>query len=156
MARVTIKRSKQLSDKLKALRVATQKPVRAALGAAAQDMVEMMRRLAPDGPGAGEYDLKGTIDWHFGAAEGGGSDAVSGRSVATRATITAGDAKNPEARWMEFGTPPHENEGKFAGTENPGVRARPYFFPSYRALKKQAKAKVQRAITKAVKEVASR
>ncbi len=156
MARVTIKRSKQLSDKLKALRVATQAPVRAALGSAAQDMVDMMKGLVPDGPGTGDRDLKGTIKYHFGAAEGGGSDAVTGRSAATRATITAGDAKNPEARWIEFGTQPHTNAGTFAGTENPGTPARPYFFPSYRALKKSAKAKVQRAITKAVKDIAAR
>lgn len=156
MARVTIRRSKHLSDKLKALRVATQGPVRAALGAAAQDMVDMMKRLVPDGPGSGEYDLKGTIRYRFGAAEGGGSDSQSGRSGATRVTIVAGDDKNPEARWIEFGTRPFTNAGTFAGTENPGTRAQPYFFPSYRALKKQAKSRVNRAITKAVKEVAAR
>lgn len=153
MARVTVRGSKQLQDKLKALRVKTQPKVRAALAAAATEMVAMMKRQVPDGPGTGERDLGNSIKWHFGAEEGGGSDAVTGRSAATRVTIMAGDAKNPEARWVEFGTAPHVNQGIRPGTQNPGTPPRPYFFPSYRALRKRAKSKIAKSIREAVREV---
>jgi hypothetical protein len=156
MAKVRIQRSKQLSDKLKALRVETQKPVRAALADVATDIVGMMTRLVPDGPGKGAYDLGQSIKWNFGADEGGGSDANSGRSAATRVVITAGDKLNPEAKWVEFGTPPRINAGIYAGTQHPGTPPQPFFFPSYRAHKKAAKTKIGRAVVKAVKEVAKR
>lgn len=154
MARVVIRRSKQLSDKLKALRQNTQPRVRAALAEGAGEMVAMMKRLAPDGPGTGDRDLKGTIKWRFGAPEGGGSDAKTGRSASTRATIVAGDDKNPEARWQEFGTASHPQGGMFKGTRHPGVRAQPYFFPSYRALRKRAKQLITKAIRNAILDVA--
>jgi HK97 gp10 family phage protein len=40
------------------------------------------------------------------------------------------------ARLVEFGTPPHLNKGMFPGTQHPGTRPRPFFFPAYRALGK--------------------
>lgn len=153
MARVTVRGSKQLQDKLKALRQKTQPKVRAALGEAATEIVAMMKRLVPDGPGEGEFDLGNSIKWHFGAEEGGGSDAKTGRSASTTATITAGDAKNFEARYVEFGTAPHVQGGSRPGTQHPGTKAQPYFFPSYRALKKRAKSLVAKSIRAAVKEV---
>lgn len=154
MASVTVRGSKQLQNKLKALRHKTQGKVRGGLAEAANEMVAMMKRQVPDGPGTGEFDLKGTIKWHFGAEEGGGSDAKTGRSASTTAVITAGDDKNPEARWVEFGTAPHINQGSRPGTQNPGTAKRPYFFSSYRALKKRAKQLVRKSIKEAVKEVA--
>ncbi len=154
MARVTVRGSKELNNKLKALREKTQGKVREGLAEAATEMVGMMKRLVPDGPGTGEFDLKGTIKWHFGADEGGDSDAKTGRSASTTAIITAGDEKNPEARWVEFGTAPHINQGDAPGTQNPGTRPRPYFFVSYRALRKRAKQLVRKSINDAVREVA--
>ena len=153
MARVTIRGSKQLQNKLKLLRQRTQGKVREGLAAGATEIVAMMKRQVPDGPGTGERDLKGTIKWHFGAEEGGGSDAKTGRSASTRATITAGDAKNPEARWVEFGTAPHVQGGSRPGTQHPGTAKRPYFFSSYRALRKRAKSLVAKSIKEAVRSV---
>lgn len=154
LARVTVRGSKQLNDKLKALRQKTQGHVRKGLAEAAGEMVAMMKRQVPDGPGTGIYDLKGTIKWHFGAEEGGGSDAKTGRSASTTAIITAGDEHNIEARWVEFGTAPHINQGSRPGTQNPGTAPRPYFFTSYRALKRRAKQLVRKSINEAVREVA--
>ncbi|WP_461222623.1 hypothetical protein [Methylobacterium sp. CM6247] len=56
---------------------------------------------------------------------------------------------------MEFGTAPHINGGLFAGTQNPGAKAQPFFYPLYRAYKKRVKARVFRATTKAAKAIAS-
>lgn len=153
MARVTVRGSKQLNDKLKALRQKTQGKVRAALGEAATEMVAMMKRQVPDGPGTGERDLGNSIKWRFGAEEGGGSDAVTGKSASTRVTITAGDEHNIEARWVEFGTAPHPQGGSRPGTDHPGTSPQPFFFPSYRALRKRAKAMVAKSIREAVREV---
>lgn len=155
MARVRVIRSDALTRKIKKLRQNTQAPVRAALAQGAEDIVSMAKRLAPDGPGTGERDLKGTIRWRFGAEAGGGSDAKTGRSASTSVTIMAGDENNPEAKWMEFGTAPHENQGKFKGTMNPGVSPQPYFFPSYRANKKNIQKLIRMAIRNAIKSAAS-
>lgn len=152
MAKVRILRSKQFTEKLRKLRQNTQPHVRAALAEGARDIVAMAQRLVPDGPGTGERDLKGTIKWRFGAEEGGGSDAKTGRSAATTVHITAGDDKNPEARWIEFGTAPFTNEGIYKGTANPGITAQPYFFPAYRANKKPIKRAISQAIRRAIKE----
>lgn len=154
MARVTVRGSKQLQDKLKALRQKTQGKVRGGLAKAADEMVAMMKRQVPDGPGTGDRDLGNSIKWRFGAEEGGGSDAKTGRSASTTAIISAGDEKNPEAAWVEFGTAPRVNGGSRPGTQHPGTTAKPYFFTSYRALKGRAKQLVGKSIREAVKEVA--
>ena len=158
MAKVTILRSKQLTAKLRALRQATQVPVRKALADAADEMVVQMRTIVPDDPRTQgpPYDLKSTIKWRFQGEQGGGSDAKTGKSAATSVTITAGDEKNPEARWLEFGTKPHVNKGEFAGSVNPGIAPRGYFFGTYRRYKAAAKRKINAAIRKAVRDVAAK
>lgn len=152
MARVYISRVPQLTAKLKALRERTQPKVRAALAEGATEIVAMMKRQVPDGPGTGVRDLGNSIKWHFGAEEGGGSDEKTGRSAATTVTITAGDQFNPEARWVEFGTAPHINQGEMPGTQNPGTPPRPFFFTSYRASRRRAKSLVNKAIREAVRD----
>lgn len=154
MARVFVSRSRQLTEKLRKLREATQAPVRDALAAAGGEIVSMAKRLAPDGPGTGEYDLKSTIRWYFGGELGGATNTTTGRSGSTSVRVVAGDSKNPEATWMEFGTSPHINAGEYAGTVNPGVTPRPYFFPAYRANKAKARRMLNAAIRKAVRDVA--
>lgn len=69
--------------------------------------------------------------------------------------VTAGDDKAFYARMVEFGTSPHINEGQFPGTQNPGRRATPFFYPGYRAERKSVKSRISRAIRKSAKEVAS-
>ncbi|PBB94969.1 HK97 gp10 family phage protein [Mesorhizobium sp. WSM3862] len=70
-------------------------------------------------------------------------------------------------RFLEFGTAPHVIKGKnggnvvFAGSDgglvsvpsvaHPGSRAHPHVFYTWKALRKVAKAKISRAISKAVK-----
>ena len=78
-----------------------------------------------------------------------------------RISIYAGDDKAFYARWIEFGTKPH-NVAKGGGNKghrgeahlHPGTRAYPFFFPSYRANQKKMKSRVNRAINKAAKQVA--
>lgn len=65
--------------------------------------------------------------------------------------LVAGDAKAFYAAFIEFGTAPHAQGGRFKGTQHPGTRAQPYFFPPYRALRRRYKARVTRAMRKVIK-----
>lgn len=149
MARTTVYRSKQLSDKLKRIRDQTKDVVRAAMAREMEGLVATMKRYVPDGVGTGDRDLGESIRWKFGDADGAAS--TSGRSNATSAVALAGDRNNPEARWVEFGTAPHVNAGQFAGTLHPGTAPQPFFFPAYRARKKGIKRAINKAIRDAIK-----
>lgn len=70
-------------------------------------------------------------------------------------TITAGNTAVRYAHLVEFGTSPHKNGGKFAGTDHPGTNAQPFFYPGYRANKKQVKALLRKALKKGIKEASS-
>lgn len=54
--------------------------------------------------------------------------------------VQAGGKKAPHARWLEFGTTK--------------MRARPYFYPAYRALRKRIRGRASRASKKAAEKVA--
>ncbi len=56
------------------------------------------------------------------------------------------------APFVEFGTAPHVNAGEFPGTENPGIKAEPFWFPGYRARRKDVQAKINRAARKGIKD----
>lgn len=55
------------------------------------------------------------------------------------------------APWEEFGTAPHEQGGRFEGTMHPGTPARPSFYPGFRAMKKRAQNKINRAARQGIK-----
>lgn len=69
-------------------------------------------------------------------------------------SITAGNKEAYWARWEEFGTAPHINGGRFAGSDHPGTAPRPFFYPPVRALKRRVKSRITRATKKAAREVA--
>lgn len=154
MARVYLKGLPQLKNKLIRLRKETIDKVRAAMEAAASEITDMMRRLVPVDYG----DLRDSIGWTWGDAPKGSismSHTIAGHTI----TIFAGNQTAFYARWVEFGTRPHNvakggGNKSFSGTPipHPGSAARPFFFPSYRANKKQVKAMIRKAITSAVRE----
>jgi hypothetical protein len=43
----------------------------------------------------------------------------------------------------------------YPGTFNPGAKAQPFFYVSWRAKRRSARARVSRAITKAAKQIAA-
>jgi hypothetical protein len=67
--------------------------------------------------------------------------------------ISAGNSKVRYAHLIEFGTAPHINGGVFAGTEHPGTQAQPFFYPTYRRLRRRARSRISRAVTKAIKQL---
>jgi HK97 gp10 family phage protein len=158
----------RLSAKLKKLPTAVRSEIRQALAEGADEMVATMRGLAPVSPsGSHGWEpgmLRSSIVATFGAGGAPAYAAFQGRKGrrAIRSndpdlsvTISAGDTHVRYAHLVEFGTKPHPQGGKFAGTQHPGTAARPFFYPGYRANKKKVKARISRAITRAAKRVAA-
>lgn len=137
----------ELRKKLEKLKRNTEPHVRVAMEAAAETITDTMRRLVPVDKG----DLRDSIGWTWGDAPRG---SISMSHSVGRMTITifAGDEKAFYARWVEFGTAPHANEGRFQGTEHPGTIAQPFFYPAYRAHKKTVLAGMRKAIRNSVKQ----
>lgn len=126
---------------------------RGAMEQGAEEMVQMMRRLAPVDDG----ELRASINWTWGDAPPGtfavtqikGGKRAGQDVAALRVTIYANakDAKGrPYASWVEFGTKRQTLQGEKQ------IGANPYFYPSYRALRKRVMGRIIRAIRKAIKE----
>lgn len=146
----------RLQRKLDRLPKVTKERIRAEMAAAADDIVAMMKRLAPvlkkpdDRRRAGA--LRDSIDWTWGQAPKGSMviGAMKGAGVAGDLTITifagtrdkglgADDAFY--ARWIEFGTMK--------------MPAQPFFYVSWRANRRSARRKVRKAVRDAARAVAS-
>lgn len=141
----------RLKRKLRQLPIAAQQQIRPALEQGAQQIVDLAKRLAGD-----DERLVASIGWTWGDAPDGAMVLASRRAGGLRITVYAGDDRAFWARWREFGTRPRPNKGRFAGTMHPGTPPRPFFYPSYRALRRTVKGRVSRAITRSVKQVAAR
>lgn len=134
---------------LKVLPTAVRKQIKGAVLEAADEMAGMMRNLAKVRTGELRREIHVT--------PGDEAPALYAKVKARRlekdpelAVIIHDDS--PHARFVEFGTAPHVNEGERPGTENPGMRAQPFFFPSYRARRKQAQAKINKAARQGIKD----
>jgi HK97 gp10 family phage protein len=143
----------RLRKKFAALPDVARDAIRQAMEQSAEQIVMMMKSLAPVESG----DLQMSISWTWGAAPKGALKiaTVSSRNGGMRITIFAGNEKAYYARFVEFGTSGHKAGGKFAGADIPPIPAHPFFFVSFRANRRSAKSRVSRAITKAAKQVAS-
>jgi len=107
---------------------------RKAMEAGAEELVAMMKRLAPVDKG----DLQISISWTWGAAPKGSVVLAKSKpdSRGMRITIFAGGDEAPHARWKEFGTIK--------------MPADPFFFPSWRALRRRIRSRIVRNMKKAV------
>lgn len=143
----------RLVRKLRAFPARAEALIRTAMEQSANQTVALMKSLAPVDSG----DLQMSISWTWGDAPKGSLKIgqIKSREGNMRITIFAGGGDAYYSRMVEFGTSPFVSGGKFAGAANPGVRARPFFYVSFRATRKSAKSRVSRAITKAAKEIAA-
>lgn len=147
--------------KLKAMPLAARAAIRTALKTGSDQIVGMQKRLVPIDSG----DLRDSIRAEWGdvalassanlASAGGGTTLIKGDPDLT-VTIVAGNDTAYYARFVEFGTAPHEQGGWAEGTQHPGTRPRPFFYGPWRASRKRLKGNVSRAINKAAKQVAAR
>ena len=117
----------------------------AAMEQSAEEIVAMMKRLVPVDSGA----LRDSIGWTWGQAPNGamvlGMSKAAGGTGRKVITIYAGtrDKKLGDldafyVRFVEFGT--HK------------MTAQPFFFPSYRALRKRARGRITRQMRKAIRD----
>lgn len=146
----------RLNRKLKALPKAVEEEISKAMEQSANEIVALAKSLAPVDRG----DLQMSISWTWGDAPKGsmviGKVRAAGRGAGNlQITVFAGGGDAWYARFIEFGTAPHINGGRFAGSTNPGTVAQPFFYPAYRASRKRAKGRVTRAVNKAAKRVAA-
>lgn len=114
-----------------------QDAVSGALEVNGKELVSEIRKNVP----VDEADLRNSVKYKMGGFRLQGLDkgfASKMHNQKLTLGVKAGDRKNaPYARFVEFGTVK--------------MAARPYFWPTYRALRKRLKARVSRAVGKAVK-----
>lgn len=149
----TIINADRLKRKLRALPTRAEALISAAMAKTADETVMLMKSLAPVDSG----DLQMSISWTWGEAPKGSFKIGQLRTPKSglRITFYAGGGDAYYARFLEFGTSPFVSGGKFAGAINPGVKAQPFFYTSYRAKKRSMKSAISRATTKAAKEIAA-
>ncbi|WP_430259788.1 HK97 gp10 family phage protein [Neorhizobium sp. IRS_2294] len=144
----------RLDRKLKRLPTVARVRIRLGMEEAADEIVAMMKSLVPKDSGT----LRDSIGWTWGKAPKGSmvmATAKGSLGADLTLTIYAGNSDAYYARWVEFGTVGHTNAGKFAGSDNPGTRAQPFFYVSWRANKRAAKRIVRKASRDAAKKVAA-
>ena len=149
-----VQNRQRLLKKLAAMPPKVRSAAKQALAESADEIQDMQRRLAPKRTGRLARSIVQT--W------GGGKERYSSLSGSAMSdgdpdltvVISASNSATRYAHLVEFGTAPHENGGSTQGSMNPGTRAQPFFFPAYRALRKRAKSRVNRAMTKAIKQIA--
>jgi len=153
---MTVQGLSRLQRKLKALPKAAEVEISKAMEQSAEEIVKLAKSLAPVDDG----DLQMSISWTWGEAPKGSMvlgkvKAKGGSAGKLQITVFAGGGDAFYARFVEFGTSPHLNAGLFAGSQHPGTAAQPFFYPAYRALRKRAKGRVTRSITRSAKKVAA-
>lgn len=152
----------KLDRKLKRMPDIARAEIKAAMEASAGDVVRLAKSLVVVDSG----DLRGSIGWTWGAPPRGaltlGKVAAASLGKDLTITVYAGDDKAFYARWVEFGTAPHNvakgggnTSFKGEGVKHPGAAARPFFFPAYRASRKGAKSKIRKAFRSAAKTAAA-
>lgn len=114
-----------------ALPVKVEAAARMAMEKGAEELVAMMKRVVPVDSGR----LRDSIAWTWGDAPKGSvvlAESTS-ESRGLKLTVYSTDFK---ASWIEFGTVK--------------MSARPFFFPSYRAMRKRIKSRVTHEMKKAI------
>lgn len=144
---------KQLSRKLKRIPQAAKDEAVKAVVQGANEIAAIQRNLAPVDDG----DLKDSIHVTKPGETTPPYSQPGGATTARdeQAIVTAGNTKVRYAHLVEFGTAPHINGGMFAGSDHPGAKAQPFFWPGYRAVRKRVRSRVTREINKAIKKAAT-
>jgi HK97 gp10 family phage protein len=107
---------------------------RMAMAKGATEIVALMKNRVPVDKG----DLSDSIGWTWGDAPAGAIViAQSAQASGERITIYAGNKAAYYARWVEFGTQK--------------TSPQPYFYGSYRQLRKRTKSRITREMKKAIK-----
>lgn len=152
--RAKIQNRERLLKKMAALPTEVRSAIRQALAESADEITDMQKRFVSVKSGK----LRNSIVQNWGVSAPSYSSLKTGNVAGDpdlTVTISAGNSGVRYAHLVEFGTAPHINGGLFKGTQNPGTKARPFFYGPYRAQKKKAKARVARATRAAARRVAA-
>jgi len=128
--------NKALQASLLRVRRKAKAGIKSAMAVSADKVVAQMESFAPERSG----DLVGSIGWVWGSDTPKGSfslGTLSGKNENELITIFAGNKDAFYARFQEFGTI--------------GMSANPFFFISWRLQKRGVRARMSRAVKKAVK-----
>lgn len=117
---------------------------------AGAEMVTLAKNFVPKKSGM----LASTIRME--PAQSGGFRVAAGGAATTK-KVRGGKGKPYDyALAVEFGTKGHVVGGEFAGAQHPGTKAQPFFYPSFRIVRKKQKARATRAINSSIKKVAGK
>lgn len=149
MARITGREA--VSKKLLALPKQVKARVGPEIVSQADEMVRMMRALAPVKSGAlkrsigvdKKSDMAGTY-----------SVRVKAGGRPTMVELRKGSGKQWDyALGFEYGIAAHKAGGKFKGAEIPAIRRQPFFWPVYRLVKKKYRRRIANAVRKGIKDI---
>ncbi|MEY9198677.1 HK97 gp10 family phage protein [Sinorhizobium fredii] len=129
-----VKGVRELNKAVAAMPKRVELAARKAMEKGADELVEMMKRLVPVDQG----DLRASIAWKWGNAPKGATVLAQSEPDARGLKITV-YATDHKSRWIEFGTV--------------NMRAQPFFFPSWRSLRKRIQSRIKRDMRKAIRFV---
>lgn len=153
-ASIKFRNKDRLLKKLGALAPAAFEELKTANRQSADEMVDLARSYVPVKTGKLRDSIVATPPGGVppGFSQGAGREPVPEGSYA----VSAGNSAVRTPHLVEYGTRPHVNAGQFAGTENPGTPARPFFWPAYRLIRRKMRARATKAIKESVKKVIGR
>jgi HK97 gp10 family phage protein len=146
--------SQRLGGKFKKIRTTAKAAADVALRQGAEEIVRLQKQLAPVDDG----DLQMSITYTAPGQTTPPYSQPGGQQIAKEGQylITAGNTKVRYAHLMEYGTKSGWiNRGEYDGTVHPPLKAEPFFWPAWRALRRRTKSRVTRAINKAIKDGAN-
>ena len=147
-----VRNKDRLYSKLAKLAPAASKELEQAAGQSAKEMTSLAQSYVRVDSG----DLRDSIV----ATPPGGTPpdhSQGARKVPKGAwMVTAGNNAVRYPHLVEYGAKAHKAGGKFAGAAHPGAPAQPYFWPSYRLVRRKHRSRATRAINKSIKDVAKR
>ena len=145
-----------LLRKLALLPDAARQEIAKAINQSAEEIAAAQRRQAPKRTGALERSIVvsrgGAVPKYASVGRAGATD--KGDPDLT-VIVSAGNSAVRYAHLVEFGTAPHENKGLYEGSQHPGAKAKPFFFPVYRSYRKRVKSRMTRATKKTARAVAA-
>ncbi len=171
MARnASVERFRKLTEELQRECLAAAKDE---LGTQAEKLTQTIKGVCPVNadPKPTPGLLRDSIGWTFGdppktRASGAFRPKAGGSKSDLVASVYAGNDEAFYARWVEFGTEPHSlakgadlSSGaksrripQSSGAQHPGAAAHPFFYPTYRLMKKRIRSAVKRKLNASIKK----
>lgn len=149
-----------LEKRLKAIPKAVRDAVRPALQKSGEELTAAIRNITPVRTGK----LRESVDWNFGDPKPGARLKVAGGAPGEdlRVSVSAGGEGAFYAPFVEFGTKAGTKRGRTPDATrpgktrkvyrtHPGTQAQPFFYGTFRLMRKRLSRRIKTAIGKAVR-----